>query len=277
MAGVARWTGTTDAIITNAGNTATVSGTPADPPGAGDTLIFDERSSISVISGSLTGLTEVDIRPGYRGNFGSPANIVTLSATTVKAQLSGTFYWTCSATSFTLTGTGGGGTLWLSGGTITTFTASDSTINIGASVVITNYRAARCNAVISYNATAFTDSQIVGGFTTIDRSMTTALLDNAARVIMTGVGASGNLTGTLTVTGGSTYNQRSSGTCTTANLLNGIISCAGSSYSFTISALNGPMAGTTLVKTGTGGVAITVSSDNRYGPDTGGGPGGFGA
>lgn len=269
MAGTARWTPAAGGgSVATAGNWTTESGTPASPPGTGDTVLFDSRNNEPVTGGTLTGTTGIEVQ-GYGGNWAAGT---TIPATTANVNCYGTLNNAASITTLNLQHTHGG--RWVqTGGTVGTVNLGIGQLDIGAGAVVTTLVNVLGTVTAEANGTGFTTATLYGGSLLSKRVATTVNLDGGAQSRF--LGASLTI-GTLNVRGRSRHQHHSSGTITTANLENGEITAVGSPYSFTISTLAGPRLTGKLVQYADGGVTITVSTDNRFGQESGG-SGGLGA
>jgi hypothetical protein len=269
MAGTARWTPpAAGGSVSDTGNWTTDSGTPASPPGAGDTVLFDSRNHGPVTGGSLTGTTGIEVQ-GYGGDWAAGTSI---PATTANINSHGTLNNAASITTLNLQNTHGG--KWVqTGGTVTTARVGVGQFDIGASAVVTTLTNIMGNVTAAYNATGFTTVNMYGGSLVSARAITTENLDGGCSVRIVG---SGLAVTTANIRGRSKHLHWSSGTIGTANLEVGELSIAGSPYSATITTLNGPRLTGRLVQYSDGGVAFTVTTDNRFGQEAGG-SGGLGA
>lgn len=269
MAGTARWTPpAAGGAVDDTGNWTTVSGTPGSPPGTGDTVLFDSRNHGPVTGGSLTGTTGLEIQ-GYGGDWASGTSV---PATTANVNSHGNIYNAASITTLNLQNTHGGKYVQ-TGGTVGTARVGVGQFDIGASAVVTTLTNIAGNVTAAYNGTGFTTVNMYGGSLVTARAITTESLDGGSQVRVTG--ASTAVT-TANVRGRSKHLHWSGGTIGTCNLEVGEMSIAGSPYSATITTLNGPRLTGRLVQYSDGGVAFTVSTDNRFGQEAGG-SGGLGA
>lgn len=268
MAGTARWTPpAAGGSASDGANWTTESGTPANPPSTGDTVLFDSRNHGPVTGGSLTGTTGIEVQ-GYGGDWAAGTSI---PATTANINSHGTLYNAASITTLNLQNTHGG--KWVqTGGTVGTARVGVGQFDIGASAVVTTLTNIMGN-VTAAAGTAFTTVNMYGGSLVSARAITTENLDGGCSVRIVG---SGIAVTTVNVRGRSKHLHWSSGQITTANLEVGELSIAGSPYGATIDALNGPRLTGRLVQYSDGGVKFTVNTDNRFGQEAGG-SGGLGA
>lgn len=269
---LARWTnGNADGVLSTAANWADLVGNPSSPPTTSESAIHDDAFDGSVVSGTLTGLTNIFIN-GWRGNLGSPGTSITYNATNVHVNSLGNLYWTCTATSFYANSTGGG-KIWLGGGTITNLIKqAGASVDVGTSAVVTNFFGDGTNLSVSDNGTAITLFEQSGGIATVDREITTAGVGGGGRLIFKGTG---NVITSLRTHSSGVIDWRAGATIT--NLYNfGGFDFSYASIPLTITNLYGPK-NAPFVSKARSGVAVTVTNDFRGGTEMGGGSSGLGA
>lgn len=271
-ADLARWTnGNADGVLSTGANWADLVGDPSSPPTTTESAVHDNAFDGSVVSGTLTGLTNIFIN-GWRGNLGAPGTPITYSATNVYVDSLGNLYWTCTATNFYANSTGGG-KIWLAGGTVTNLIKqSAASMDVGASAVVTNFYGDGSNLTVSDNSTAITLFEQSGGVATVDRAITTGGVGGGGRLILLGTG---NVMTTMRTHSGGVIDWR--GGVTLTNLYNfGGFDFSRASVPLTITNLYGPKSAL-FVSRARSGVAVTVTNDFRGGTEMPGGSSGLGA
>lgn len=247
----------------------------------GDTFIVGatNQNITAGLTHAYTGVTII-VTSGYGGSIGtSSAALSPSSAALIRYAGRGAFAKFGSAGTVTLGDfQHTAGDVALSSGTWTTLYNSAGSLVIDAAAVVTTGLNLAGSITAAYNATGFTTFTNAGAYAMIRRNITTL---NAKRgVVIQENNGTTTFTAVTTsnIENGATYNKRSGGTDTTANVfpggtLTGDKNAGNASGTATITTVN-RYVGSTVITTGLSGLNLTIGTDTTIG----GGPsfGGFG-
>lgn len=233
MAGTVRWTGAAaDADWATAGNWASVSGTPATPPGDDDVIIFDERSgSNSTITSNLDqsarDYQRIEFRPGFGlvgGSIGASGSPLICSVSNTSTASDPMVVFSASGATVYIGGSGetidelrvnqtGNGRLVLTGGTVTrTVVESGAVVDVNDGVVLTTVNIKGGRVIDNDNSNTSTLVEVIGGTYVTKRPVTTLTVDGGQSTSKAAA-----TVGTLNVGGGGRHVHESTGTVTTLN------------------------------------------------------------
>jgi len=242
----------------------------------GDTFIVGatNQAIIAGLTHAYTGVTII-VTDGFGGTIGtSSAALSPSSAALIRYAGRGAFAKFGSAGTVTLGDfQHSTGDVTLSGGTWTTLYNSAGSLVIDAAAVVTTLWNLAGSVTAAYNATAITTLNSAGIYAMIRRNITTLNAKRGITIQENNGTTTFTAVGTSNIENGATYNKRSGGTDTTANVfpggkLTGEKNAGNASGTATISTVN-RYVGSTVVATGIAGVPITITTDNPVG----GGPG----
>lgn len=264
------WNGATDGVVTTNGNYV-----GGSAPGPGDSVYATIAPTSPMSSGTFPALVNFVVTEAYGVNpIGSAASPIGFgNVTTMRLAHRGPSYLnssgTVTTTNFEMPN---GATVTLVAGTYTTITATNVTVEAGASAIITNGQSIGAVWNVATNGTAITSWIGTGKITSTSRNITTLTLDGPTALAVT---KGTTAITTSNVIAGSMLNHQSSGTLGTTNLrgVSSTLTPRGNPNSAATATTVNRWTGAVLVRA-VEGFTLTVTTENAVGPNgvSGGGP-----